>query len=174
MQTKCHQPALAGLVATRPVHRSKRRLQPELGKIDAEQRAGGLTRERRKRGGALAWMGLALIGLGIMTADTAQAGEVVGWMEVNPTDGQVQITGRAWSAEAAKVDYTLQIQRIGRGGNTSTRQGGRADVDPGKVATLSTTSVNIQPQDELAVLLTISSGGQVIATSAIHVGKGAH
>jgi hypothetical protein len=125
-------------------------------------------RHRPALAALIAWMGL-----GIMTIDAAQAGEVLGWMEVHPEGGQVQITGHAWSAEPAKVDYTLQIQRIGPGGNTTTRQGGKADLEAGKVGTLSTTSVNLQPQAQLAVLLTISSGGQVIATSGIHVGKNA-
>lgn len=114
---------------------------------------------------------IAGLGLGIMTAGSAQTAEVVGWMEVNPAAGQLQITGRAWSADEASIEYTLQIQRVGRGGNTATRQGGKVDVASGKVSILSTTSVNIQPQDQLTVLLTIISNGQVIASSSIQLGQ---
>ena len=114
---------------------------------------------------------LAFMGFGIMTMNAASAGEVVGWMEVTPAGGQLRITGRAFAPEGGNVEYTLQIQRSGRSGNTTTKQGGKAEIQAGQVATLSTTSVNLQPQDQLAVLLTLSRGGQVLATSGIHVGN---
>ena len=107
-----------------------------------------------------------------MALHAGQAGEVVGWMEVAPQGDQLQITGRAWSGTARSIDYSLQIQRTGRSGKTTSKQGGRADLVAGEVAGLSVTTVNIAPQDQLAVLLTISSGGQVLATSGIHVGGG--
>jgi hypothetical protein len=113
---------------------------------------------------------LAFTGFGIMTMNAAPAGDVVGWMEVTPAGGQLRITGRAFAPDGGSVEYTLQIQRSGRSGNTSTKQGGKAEIQAGEIATLSTTSVNLQPQDQLAVLLTVSRGGQVLATSGIHVG----
>lgn len=106
----------------------------------------------------------------IMTTNAAPAGQVISWMEINPVDGELQITGRAYTMEAANIDYSLQVQRSGRSGNTTTKQGGKADMQAGRVTVLSTTSINIQPQDQLAVLLTLTSSGQIISTSAIQVG----
>jgi hypothetical protein len=120
-----------------------------------------------------AFIGGFLVSMGIiMSAQAALAGDVIAWMDINPVGGQIQITGRAYSAQQTTIDYTLQIQRIGGSGNTTTKQGGKADLQGDKAAVLSTTSVNMQPQDQLAILLTVSRGGEVLATSAIQVGTG--
>jgi hypothetical protein len=107
----------------------------------------------------------------VMSMNAASAGEVIGWMEINPADRQIGVTARAYAPSAAKIEYELQIERVGRSGKTATKQRGKADIEPGKVAQLSTTSVNMGSGDELAILLTISSGGQIVATSALHVGQ---
>ena len=120
-----------------------------------------------------ALIGGFLISMGIiMSTRAALAGGVIAWMDINPVGGLIQITGRAYSAQQATIDYTLQIQRTGSSGNTTSKQGGKADLQEGKAAVLSTTSVNMQPQDQLAILLTVSRGGEVLATSAIQVGAG--
>ena len=126
---------------------------------------------RLARYGAL--IGSFLVSMGIiMSAQAALAGDVIAWMGINPVGGQIQITGRAYSAQQTTVDYALQIQRTGSSGNTTTKQGGKADIQSGRIAVLSTTSVNMQPQDQLAILLTVSRGGEVLSTSAIQVGAG--
>jgi hypothetical protein len=126
---------------------------------------------RLARYGAL--IGGFLVSMGIiMSAKAALAGDVIAWMDINPVGGLIQIAGRAYSAQQTTIDYTLQIQRIGGSGNTTTTQGGKADLHEDKAAVLSTTSVNMQPQDQLAILLTVSRGGEVLATSAIQVGSG--
>ena len=119
-------------------------------------------------GGFLVSMGI------IMNANAAPAGEVIAWMDINPAGGLIQITGRAYSPDETHIDYMLQIQRSGRSGNTTTKQGGGADIQGGRIAALSTTSVNMQPDDQLAILLTVMRGGQVLATSGIQVGAGDH
>lgn len=114
---------------------------------------------------------LAFICAGVAAMNAAAAGEVVGWMEVAPKDGQLQITGRAWSAQEVAIDYVLQIQRSGRSGSTTSKQGGKAVLRPGETAVLSASSVSSQPQDQFAALLTIYRDGQVLATSAMHTGE---
>lgn len=119
------------------------------------------------------WRPLAAVflSLGIgMTADAAHSGEVIGWMDIAPSEGQIQITGRAYSPLRTDIDFVLQIERSGRSGKTTTKQGGKATVEAGGTVALSTTSVNMETQDQLAVLLTISRGGDVLSTSGIHVG----
>lgn len=109
------------------------------------------------------------MGLG-MKIGTASAGGVIGWIEVRPEGGLIQITGRATGPEAMKISYTLAIERMGRSGKTATRQSGKADVEAGKIAKLSTTSVNVGAQEELAIILTIEHDGRVVSTSAINAG----
>ena len=106
----------------------------------------------------------------VMSVNTASAGEVIGWMEINPVERQIAVTARAYAPDEVKIEYELQIERVGRSGKTATKQRGKADLAPGKTAQLSTTSVNIVTGDQLAILLTIFSGGQVVSTSALHVG----
>jgi hypothetical protein len=119
-----------------------------------------------------AWLAalLTFFGMGIATMNAALPGEVIGWMEIVPRDGLLQITGRAYSAQPMAIDYMLQIQRSGRSGNTTSQQGGKATLNAGEAAVLSTTSVNSQSGDQLAILLTIFRDGKVLATSGIHVG----
>jgi hypothetical protein len=106
----------------------------------------------------------------VMSMNAAFAGDVVGWMDVRPADGQIGVTGRAYAPLATKVEYELRVERVGRSGKTATKQRGKADIEPGKIAELSTTSVNIGSGDELAILLTVFSHGEVVATNALHVG----
>ena len=119
-----------------------------------------------------AWLAALLtsFGMGIATMNATPAGEIIGWMEIVPRGGLLQITGRAYSAQPMAIDYMLQIQRSGRSGNTTSQQGGKATLKAGEAAVLSTTSVNSQSEDQLAVLLTIFRDGKVLATSGIHVG----
>lgn len=105
-----------------------------------------------------------------MQTSASMAGEVIGWMEINPSAKQIEISGRAYALAETRIEYTLQIERIGRSGKTATRQSGRATIEPGATAKLSTTSVNLGSGDELAILLTLTSGGKVVASSAVHLG----
>lgn len=107
---------------------------------------------------------------GMMCPLPAEAGEVVGWMDVRPADGKIEITGRAYGGAAVTVDYTLTVERAGPSGRSNTNQSGRADLAPGEVARLSTTSVSFGARDELTVILTLTSGGRTLATSEIHLG----
>ena len=106
----------------------------------------------------------------VMSMNAASAGEVIGWMDVKPADRQIGVTARAYAPGEAKIEYELKIERVGRSGKTATKQRGKADIEPGKTAELSTTSVNIGSGDQLAILLTIFSGGKVVSTNALHVG----
>ncbi len=105
-----------------------------------------------------------------MQTDRALAGDVIGWMEIQPSEQQIQISGRAYAFRSGLIEFSLRIERSGPSGKTATKQSGRAQVDPGKVASLSTTSVNIGPGDQLSLLLTIYRDGEIVATNALKVG----
>ena len=105
-----------------------------------------------------------------MQIGTTQAGEVIGWMEIHPSGEQIEINGRAYALSETKVDYTLQIERIGRSGKTATEQSGKVTIEAGTTAELSTTSVNIGSGDKMAILLRLTSGGEVVSISAIQLG----
>ena len=105
-----------------------------------------------------------------MATNAAWAGDVIGWMEIKAADRQIGVTARAYATDQAKIEYELKIERVGRSGKTATKQRGKADIEPGQTAQLSTTSVNVGAGDQLAILLTIFSDGQVVATNALHVG----
>lgn len=107
----------------------------------------------------------------MMQTHNAAAGEVVGWMDIRPDGDRIEITGRAYAQQQTDIDYTLKIERQGASGRTATKQSGRAAVQPGEIARLSTTSVNVGVNDGLSLLLTISRAGQVISSSAVHVGQ---
>jgi hypothetical protein len=117
----------------------------------------------------LSGFGGMLAGL-VMQSSVARAGEVIGWMDVRPADGQIEIAGHAYSAARVAVDYTLKVDRAGPSGRTSTSQRGHAEIEPGEVARLSTTSVNLGAKDALTVVLTLSNSGRTLATSEIHLG----
>ena len=106
----------------------------------------------------------------LMGLNAVSAGEVIGWMEVKPAERQIGVTARAYALSETKIEFELKIERVGRSGKTATKQRGKADILPGNIAELSTTSVNIGPGDQMAILLTIFSGGQVVSTNALHVG----
>lgn len=107
----------------------------------------------------------------VMSMNAAAAGDVVGWMDIKPVERQIGIAARAYAVQHTKIEYELQVERVGRAGKTATKQHGKADIEPGKIAQLSTTSVNIGADDQLVILLTISSGGRIVSTSALHVGQ---
>jgi hypothetical protein len=107
----------------------------------------------------------------VMAMNAASADEVIGWMEIKPADRQIGVSARAYSPDASSIEYVLQIERLGRSGKSATKQHGKAEVAPGKIAELSTASVNVGSGDRLAILLTISSGGRIVSTSALHVGE---
>lgn len=115
---------------------------------------------------AASWIVAAMV----LSMNAASADDVIGWMEIKPVERQIAITARAYALQHTQLEYELRIERVGHSGKTATKQHGKAEIAPGKIAELSTTSVNIGADDQLAILLTISSGGQIVSTSALHVG----
>ena len=134
----------------------------------ARSRVGPGAWRRLPKPGLIA--GVSILAGMVMSMNAAAAEDVVGWMQVNPADRQIGITAHAYGPDAAKIEFELRVERVGRSGKTATKQSGKADMQPGKIAQLSTTSVNMSAGDQLAILLTITSGGKVVATNALHVG----
>jgi hypothetical protein len=124
---------------------------------------------RRNRIGRLLRLAAMFAGV-TMRPGAAEAGDVVGWMDVRPANGKIEIAGRAYSGAPVTVDYTLTVERAGPSGRSATSQRGRADLTPGETTRLSTTSVSFSAKDELTVVLTLTGGGRTLATSEIHLG----
>lgn len=115
------------------------------------------------------------IALGLMlagwTMQTDAAADVIGWMDVIPSAGRLEVAGRAFGMEPSNIEYTLKVERNGGSGRSATTQSGRVQLESGKVAKLSTTTINLSPRDALTVVLTIASRGRVVSTSEIRLGE---
>ena len=108
---------------------------------------------------------------GLLLPANGAAADVIGWIDVMPSADRLEIAGRAFGMEPSDIEYTLKVERSGGSGRSATTQSGRIQLEPGKVAKLSATTINLSPQDQLSVLLTIASGGQVLSTSEIRLGE---
>jgi hypothetical protein len=81
---------------------------------------------------------------------------VIGWVEVQPAASgkeQVTIIGRALALEPMSGQFALVVSRSGKGGRSTSRQGGAFSVAAGENAVLSRTSINISPAEVVTVEL---------------------
>lgn len=101
---------------------------------------------------------------------TAQAQSAFGWLEVKPVPGRnlVQITGHALSTEAANgMDFTLSLRRQNGRNSSTSRQSGRFDLVPSESKALSSTSINVEPGDELMIELKILDHGKEVSSATL-------
>ncbi|MEP2058742.1 MAG: curli-like amyloid fiber formation chaperone CsgH [Maribacter litoralis] len=60
------------------------------------------------------------------------------------------------SLQIQNLNYTLDVQKISKSGNTSNnKQSGTFTVEPNQKTTLSTTTINLNPKDQTKVILTL-------------------
>jgi len=60
------------------------------------------------------------------------------------------------SLQIQNLNYTLDVQKISKSGNTSNnKQSGTFTVEPNQKTTLSTTTINFNPKDQTKVILTL-------------------
>ncbi|WP_036152628.1 curli-like amyloid fiber formation chaperone CsgH [Maribacter forsetii] len=69
------------------------------------------------------------------------------------------------SLQIQNLNYTLDVQKISKSGNTSNnKQSGTFTVDPNQKTTLSTTTININPKDHTKVILTLFNSKNIQIT----------
>jgi hypothetical protein len=124
--------------------------------------------------GALAWLGAFTAGWWGADAMAASSTPVIGWIEVTQPPGggkdQIAITGRAHGLSALSGQYALSISRGPKGNVAKTRQGGKFTVAAGESATLSRTTVNVAPTDNLVIELTITVDGKEVFSATLKSG----
>lgn len=60
------------------------------------------------------------------------------------------------SLQIQNLNYTLDVQKISKSGNTSNnKQSGTFTLEPNQKTTLSTTTINFNPKDQTKVILTL-------------------
>lgn len=112
---------------------------------------------------------LAAAGWGgrVMAADAAA---VIGWVEVQPGPsgpGHVTLRGHVHALKDTAGKFSLQITRTSRGGKSDGKQGGDFNLKAGESRPLSTTTININPDDKLTVQLTITVDGAEVFTTTL-------
>ncbi len=86
----------------------------------------------------------------------------------------IEITGRALALDAVSgMDFTFTLRRQNKGSSSSTRQSGRFDLAPNESKTLSSTSINLEPGDELTIELKLSDHGKEVASATLNSKGGA-
>jgi hypothetical protein len=100
----------------------------------------------------------------------AQAQSPTAWVELKPVAGRnmIQITGHALALDAAGgMDFTLILRRKNKGNSSSTRQSGRFDLAPNETKVLSSTSINLEPGDELTIELKLLDHGAEVSSATV-------
>ncbi len=81
----------------------------------------------------------------------------------------IEITGHALALDAVSgMDFTFTLRRQNKGSNSSTRQSGQFDLAPGEARILSSTSINLEPGDELTIELKLSDHGKEVSSATLN------
>lgn len=110
---------------------------------------------------------------GVLSMTTAQAQSVLGWIELKPVSGgrNIQVTAHATAlGKVSGAEFALSMRRRSGGNQSNTRQTGSVDLAQGESKALSSTTMNIEPGDELTLELKIKDGGVEISSSVIRAG----
>jgi hypothetical protein len=118
------------------------------------------------------WLQLAAFAMmsGGLMMSAACAQSASGWIELKPEPGRhrLQITGHALALDAVSgMDFALSIRRQNKGNTSSARQSGRFDLGPSETKVLSSTSINIEPGDELTIELKLLDHGAEISRATV-------
>ena len=102
------------------------------------------------------------------SAATAQSASA--WIELKPVSGRnmIEVVGHALARDAVGgMDFTFALRRQNKGNTSSTRQSGRFDLAPGESKNLSSTSINIEPGDELTIELKLLDHGTEVSSATV-------
>ena len=101
---------------------------------------------------------------------TATAQSASAWIELRPVSGRnmIEVVGHALASDAVGgMDFTFTLRRENKGSTSSSRQSGRFDLAPGKSKNLSSTSINIEPGDELTIELKLLDHGTEVSSATV-------
>jgi hypothetical protein len=107
---------------------------------------------------------------GALMTGAAHSQSASAWIELKPVAGRnmIQVTGHALALDAAGgMDFTLTMRRQNKGGSSSTRQSGRFDLAPNETKVLSSTSINLEPGDELTIELKLLDHGAEVSIATV-------
>jgi hypothetical protein len=96
-------------------------------------------------------------------ADDSSQGAALPVIDLQQTDGGVEIVGRITALKAGAFDGEMTIQRRGASGSVSTRQASSVELAVGQSAEIARVSVSHSPGDALHVELILSRDGIAIA-----------
>ena len=102
------------------------------------------------------------------SAATAQSASA--WIELKPVSGRnmIEVVGHALATDAVSgMDFTFTLRRQNKGNTSSTRQSGRFDLAPGESKNLSSTSINMEPGDELTIELKLLDHGAEVSSASV-------
>lgn len=96
-----------------------------------------------------------------MAADTS----VIGWIEIQADPDQrdhVSIRGRIHALETVEGNFQLRVARINRGNKSANAQRGHFRAKAGEAKVLSSTTINLDPNDLLQIKLTLFVDGEEV------------
>lgn len=100
----------------------------------------------------------------------AHAQPAFGWLEFKPVPERnlIQITGHALALEAVNgMDFTLSLSRKNGGNTSNTRQSGRFNLAANEPKVLSTTSLNVEPGDDITIEFKILDHGKEVSSATV-------
>jgi hypothetical protein len=102
-----------------------------------------------------------------MAADSSSA---IGWIEILPVSGRdnhITIRGQILALKPVEGKFGLRVKRTSRGNTSDNKQGGQFSAQVGESRVLSTTTINLQPNDHLEIVLTLSVDGAEVFSATL-------
>jgi hypothetical protein len=65
------------------------------------------------------------------------------------------------------MDFTLTLRRQNKGSSSSTKQSGRFELAPNETKVLSSTSINLEPGDDLTIELKLLDHGAEVSSATV-------
>ena len=106
-------------------------------------------------------------------AQSMEREQVYGWISIRPVAGEsdkVAIQAHASALTPIEGGYEMVLTKAAHGGRSKTRQSGAITLDAQEQRDLSRTIINLGPEDELEVELTISVEGHAVFSVSARTG----
>jgi hypothetical protein len=90
---------------------------------------------------------------------------VIGWIAIKSSPNradQIIIQSRIQGLKTTNGDFQIRVTRNGRSGKSASNQSGAFRVKSGETGVLATTTINLQAEDRLEIVLTLFEDGKKI------------
>jgi hypothetical protein len=117
---------------------------------------------------------LAAAAISVCTTGTAlaeDAGSAFAVIDIQPAEAGITVAGKAFSLLSIEVEAEMLIERKGKSGTVSTRQGRVLKLKPGTTENIAQTGVNFGEGDTIAVTVLLKQAGVVVAESTATAGR---